>query len=77
LETYDGQIRRAIKGEEVTDALLARAAVSGAFKAAFISASEGLPKAEKDLDAAPARLTWWMARELSAFIGSIKKIDPK
>ena len=76
LEAYEAETRRTLKDEEVTDALLARAAILGAFKAEMISASQGLPKAAKEIDDAPARLLWWMARKLAEYIGGIKAIDP-
>jgi hypothetical protein len=76
LEIYEAEARRILKDEEVTDALLARAAISGAFNGEIITASEGLPKAEKDLKDAPARLLWWMARKLAEYIADLKAIDP-
>lgn len=78
LEAYESETRRRLKDkeQETTDALLARAAIVSAFKAEIIQGSEGLPQAEKDLDEAPARLLWWMAREIATYIGSIKSLDP-
>ncbi len=76
LEAYEAETRRSLKDQDVTDALLARAAIRGAFKAEIVAASEGLPQAEKELDEAPARLLWWMARKLAEYIASIKALDP-
>ena len=70
-------MRRTIKDNElVTDALLGRTAVAAAIKAEIVTASEGLPKSEKELRDAPASLLWWMAHTISEFVGSLKRTDP-
>jgi hypothetical protein len=77
LENYEAEARKILDGADpITDALLARAALSGAFKAEFISASQGLPTRVKDIDEAPARILWWMARGIAEFIAGLKAPDP-
>jgi hypothetical protein len=77
LESYEAEVRKTLDGADpVTDALLARAALSGAFKAEFIAASQGLPAKQKDIDEAPARLLWWMARKIAEYIAGLKSPDP-
>ena len=77
LELYEAESRKTLEGASpVTDALLARAALLGAFKAEFIAGSEGLPSKLKDIDEAPARLLWWMARTIAEFIAGLKSPDP-
>lgn len=77
LETYEAEVRKLMDGADpITDALLARAALSGAFKAGFIGQSEGLPTSLKEIDEAPARLLWWMAHLIAEFIAGLKETDP-
>jgi hypothetical protein len=78
LELYEAEARKTLDGADpVTDSLLARAALLGAFKAEFITASQGLPAKVKEIDETPARLLWWMARLIAEYIAELKAVDPK
>ena len=65
------------KAERKTNAALSRAAISGAIKAGFIADSAGCPKSIEEIEGFSARVLWWMAEKISAYIVDLKTVDPE
>jgi hypothetical protein len=74
LETYEAATAKVLKEGHQTEALLARAAITGALEADFLKVHKGCPqKVGEILDFSSASI-WWMAEMIARFIVSLKTI---